>query len=419
MLHLRLNARVIAAADTGPLRAELLQPGRAARAGLAGANDPVPETFPHDGLVLVLEKLTSDEAALLCRHMADAGGSATVLPKTTGQMRAADLLLAGSPRHFGALANGLADTPPPGPALGHEIERAVAGYSRRRFTLRLGARRLTVGPRPAIMGVLNVTPDSFSDGGQYLDPAEAVAHAGRLVAEGADLIDVGGESTRPGSDPVPEAEELRRVLPVIETLASRVDVPISIDTRHARVAREAASAGASLINDVTGLLGDPDMPAAVAETGAGCVIMHMLGDPKTMQRDPRYANLMADICRRLRRGLQAAAQAGVPEEAIIVDPGIGFGKTLTHNLEILARLGQLRTLGAPILVGPSRKRFIGDLTGVASPEARVPGTAAACTLAVAAGALLLRVHDVAEAVQALAVATAVAQAAHGEPVPTP
>ncbi|MBL7140085.1 MAG: dihydropteroate synthase [Planctomycetes bacterium] len=259
------------------------------------------------------------------------------------------------------------------------------------------------------MGVLNVTPDSFSDGGRFISPADAVRQAERLAAEGADLIDVGGESTRPGSDPVPEDVELERVLPVVETLASRLQVPISIDTRRARVAREAASAGACLVNDVTGLQGDPDMPAAVAETGVGCVIMHMLGEPKTMQAHPQYDNLMADICRHLRRGMQAAHDAGVPDDAVIVDPGIGFGKTLAHNLEILARLGQLRTLGAPVMVGPSRKRFIGDLTGVETPADRVPGTAAACAMAVAAGALLVRVHDVAEVRQALAVAAAVAE----------
>ncbi len=380
MLHLRLNARILTEMPAA----------------------------------LAMEGLSPAEADRLNRQMTAVGGTATLLPTAGGDDGGAEAVLTGDRRQMAALVQRLEQAPAGAPALAREIARAVENHHRRRFRIRMGAHTLEVGPRPAVMGVLNVTPDSFSDGGQYLDPAEAVTRAEQLVAEGADLVDVGGESTRPGSDPVPEDEELARVLPVVETLASRLAVPISIDTRHPRVAREAASAGASLINDVTGLLGDPDMPAAVAETGAGCVIMHMLGEPKTMQQEPRYANLMADIARHLRRGMQAARDAGVPEAGVIVDPGIGFGKRLEHNLEILARLGQLRALGAPILVGPSRKRFIGEVTGVETPADRVAGTAAACALAVAAGALLVRVHDVAEAAQAVAVAAAVRDASHPE-----
>jgi len=411
VLHLRLNARILTEAPAAPVMAEVHRAGGTAKEAEALAGKGPAGAFPPDGLALAFENLSANEADRLNRLMAAAGGTITVLPKTGGADGEAEVILAGARRHFADLVTRLEQAPAPGPALGREVARAIENHARRRFRIRLGARTLAVGPRPAIMGVLNVTPDSFSDGGRYLDPTDAVARAERLVQEGADLVDVGGESTRPGSDPVPEDEELARVMPVVETLASRLDVPISIDTRRARVAREAASAGAGLINDVTGLLGDPEMPAAVAETGAGCVIMHMLGEPKTMQHRPQYDNLMADIARHLRRGMQAARDAGVPEEAIIVDPGIGFGKTLAHNLEVLARLGQLRALGVPILVGPSRKRFIGEVAGVPAPADRVPGTAAACTLAVAAGALLVRVHDVAEAVQALAVAAAVRDAA--------
>ncbi|MEA3368317.1 MAG: dihydropteroate synthase, partial [Planctomycetota bacterium] len=367
MLHLRLNARILTEARAAPVLAEVRRAGGTAQEAEALAGAGPPGAFPPDGLALALENLSAEEADRLNRLMASAGGTTTILPKTGGADGEAELILAGARRHFAALVTRLEQAPADGPALGGEVARAVENHARRRFRIRLGARTLAVGPRPAIMGVLNVTPDSFSDGGRYLDPTDAVAQAERLVQEGADLVDVGGESTRPGSDPVPEDEELARVMPVVETLASCLDVPISIDTRRARVAREAASAGAGLINDVTGLLGDPEMPAAVAETGAGCVIMHMLGKPKTMQHRPRYDNLMADIARHLRRGMQAARDAGVPEEAIIVDPGIGFGKTLAHNLEVLARLGQLRTLGVPILVGPSRKRFIGEVAGVEAP----------------------------------------------------
>jgi len=409
VLHLRLNARVLTETHAGPVADEMRRAARDVRSAAAASDEGDALATATGRLVLALENLAPAEADRLNRQMTAVGGAVTLLPQGGGDGEA-EVILTGDRRQFAALVEGLEQTAAGARALAREIARAVDNHDRRRFRVRLGPHTLEVGPRPAVMGVLNVTPDSFSDGGRYLDPSEAVARAERLVAEGADLVDVGGESTRPGSDPVPEDEELARVLPVVETLASRLAVPISIDTRHARVAREAASAGASLINDVTGLQGDPDMPAAVADTGAGCVVMHMLGEPKTMQREPHYANLMADIARHLRRGVQAARDGGVPDEAVVVDPGIGFGKTLAHNLEILARLGQLRALGFPILVGPSRKRFIGQLTGVETPANRVPGTAAACALAVAAGALLLRVHDVAETVQAVAVAAAVRDA---------
>ena len=410
MLHLRLNVRILTETPAAAVLAEMRRAGAATGGAAVTAVKKRAGAILPEVLTLTLENLRAAEADCLNRQMGAAGGTAAVLPKTGGGNGETEIVLTGGRREFANLVTQLEQSPAEAPALAHEIARAIENHGRRRFRIRLGAYALEVGPRPAVMGVLNVTPDSFSDGGRYLDPARAVARAERLVEEGADLVDVGGESTRPGSDPVSEEEELARVLPVVETLSSRLAVPISIDTRHGRVAREAASAGASLINDVTGLLGDPDMPAAVAETGAGCVIMHMLGEPKTMQDRPRYDNLMGEIARHLRRGMQSALDAGVPQDAIIVDPGIGFGKTRAHNLQILARLGQLRALGAPILVGPSRKRFIGEVTGVEVPADRVAGTAAACALAVRAGALLVRVHDVAEAVQAVAVAAAVRDA---------
>jgi len=282
---------------------------------------------------------------------------------------------------------------------------------RRTFDIPMGTHRLKIGPEPILMGVLNVTPDSFSDGGKFLDPGMAVAQAEELAADGAAIIDVGGESTRPGSDPVSEDEELARVLPVILKIAPRLGVPVSIDTRHARVARAAIDAGACIVNDITGLAGDPDMARAVAAAGAGLIIMHMQGEPKTMQQRPHYDHLMADICRSLRASVARALDAGVREESILVDPGIGFGKTRDHNVEIIARLGQLRSLGRPIVIGVSRKRFIGELTGIDSPADRTYGTAAACVMAAAAGALVLRVHDVRQMREALAVGWAIAAAA--------
>ena len=316
------------------------------------------------------------------------------------------------------------------------------------------------------MGVVNVTPDSFSDGGLYLDPAAAVAHGLQLADEGAEILDVGGESTRPGAEPVGEEEELRRVLPVVEGLVDAVpavssspadpsspampaDPPsaarptISIDTSKASVARAALEAGASLVNDVTALRGDPEMAAVVSQSGAECCLMHMLGEPRTMQRAPRYDDVVAEVKAFLEERLAFAVAEGVAEECVLLDPGIGFGKTLAHNLELLRRLRELAALGRPLVVGTSRKSFLGrilaDATGgeepteagrhappteagrhsppasiprsasipvSASTEDRLAGTLATCVLAYERGASVLRVHDVAPVRAALAVAAA-------------
>jgi dihydropteroate synthase len=255
------------------------------------------------------------------------------------------------------------------------------------------------------MGVLNVTPDSFSDGGEFLDPAAAVAHAERMSAEGADVVDVGGESTRPGAEPVPESDELRRVMPVIEQLAARGGIPVSIDTSKAAVARAATAAGAVLVNDVTALRGDPGMAAAVAESGADVCLMHMRGEPRTMQQDPRYGDVVSEVSAFLEERLAFAVARGVPEERVWLDPGIGFGKTLDHNLELLRRLDELVALGRPVVVGVSRKSFLGTLTGRPQPE-RVPGGTAANVLAFQRGAHMFRVHDVRDTRDALTVAAA-------------
>ncbi|MGH2978306.1 MAG: dihydropteroate synthase [Solirubrobacterales bacterium] len=264
---------------------------------------------------------------------------------------------------------------------------------------------MTAFPRPAVMGVLNVTPDSFSDGGAFLDPAAAVAHAERMAGEGADLVDVGGESTRPGAEPVPAEEELRRVMPVIERLAERGGIPLSIDTSKAVVARAATSAGAVLVNDVTALRGDPAMAAVVADSGAELCLMHMRGDPRTMQDDPRYGDVVAEVRDFLEERLRFAAARGIPEERVWLDPGIGFGKTLVHNLELLRRLDEIVALGRPVIVGASRKRFIGTLTGRAESD-RVAGGVAANVLAYQRGAHMFRVHDVSQTRDALTVAAA-------------
>ncbi len=292
-----------------------------------------------------------------------------------------------------------------------------------------------------LMGVVNVTPDSFSDGGLYLEPGAAVAHGVELVEEGAEILDVGGESTRPGAEPVDAAEELRRVLPVVEGLASasfagprlppgatgatrpsgslgsvRPARPtISIDTAKASVARATLQAGATLVNDVTALRGDPEMAAVVAQSGAECCLMHMLGEPRTMQRagGPRYRDVVDDVKAFLERRLAFAVGEGIAEERVLLDPGIGFGKTLEHNLQLLRRLRELTALGRPLVVGTSRKSFIGRILAGAGAESepadvagRLPGTIATCVLAYERGARVLRVHDVGPVRAALAVTAA-------------
>jgi dihydropteroate synthase len=260
-------------------------------------------------------------------------------------------------------------------------------------------------PRPSVMGVVNVTPDSFSDGGVHFDPDDAVATARRMLDEGAAIVDVGGESTRPGSEGVRLDEELRRVVPVLERLEG--EVPVSIDTSKAEVARRALELGAELVNDVTALRGDPNLAGVVADAGAYLCLMHMLGEPRTMQRDPRYGDVVAEVAGFLEERLTAAVGVGIPEERICLDPGIGFGKTLEHNFELIRRLGELTALGRPVLVGFSRKSSLGKLLG--DPDATTGTTAASVGAAVAAyerGATILRVHDVREHVEALTVAAA-------------
>jgi dihydropteroate synthase len=254
------------------------------------------------------------------------------------------------------------------------------------------------------MGVLNVTPDSFSDAGRFLDPDEAAGQADRMVEEGAALIDVGGESTRPGSRPVSPGDELGRVAPVLERLSARGH-PISIDTRRAAVARAALAVGASFVNDVTALRGDPAMAEVLAESDVDVCLMHMRGEPETMQEDPRYEDVVAEVKRFLEDRLAFAIAAGIDEERVWLDPGIGFGKTVEHNLALIRRLDEIVAIGRPVLIGASKKRFIGALTGRAIEE-RVPGGVAANVIAFQRGATMFRVHDVRENRDALAVAAA-------------
>jgi dihydropteroate synthase len=257
---------------------------------------------------------------------------------------------------------------------------------------------LPLGSRPLIMGILNVTPDSFSDGGAFAEPGAAAERAWRLADEGADIVDIGGESTRPGSDPVPEAVEAARVLPVLEALGERFPIPISIDTYKAAVARRALEAGARIINDVTGLRADPRLAEVAAERGVPLVLSHIRGMPKTMQADPRYDDLMSEVVGDLARSVSLAVHSGVQREAIILDPGIGFGKSFDDNLEMLRRLPEISGLGHAVLVGVSRKSFLGRILDQ-PPSQRLPGSLAAAVKARDAGAAILRVHEVGETAQ--------------------
>jgi dihydropteroate synthase len=266
--------------------------------------------------------------------------------------------------------------------------------------------RVEMRGRTALMGVLNVTPDSFSDGGKYLDPEKAVAHGVRLAEEGADVIDVGGESTRPGARQIPVEEESQRVIPVIRGLRRVLSIPISIDTCKAEMARRALDEGADIINDVSALRMDPAMVSLAAAERVPVVLMHMQGTPETMQKAPRYGNVVQEVEEFLRSRLQFALENGLDPSRILVDPGIGFGKDLDHNLTLLRSLPALASLGQPLLVGVSRKAFIGKLLGV-DPEERVEGSLAAAVMAVAGGAHMIRAHDVKESSRALRIADAV------------
>jgi dihydropteroate synthase len=256
------------------------------------------------------------------------------------------------------------------------------------------SRVLNLGERTFVMGILNVTPDSFSDGGHFIDPNAAVDHALEMIAHGADIIDIGGESTRPGADPVSAADEIGRTVPVIEKIREQSDIPLSIDTMKAGVAAEAVAAGADIINDVSALEADARMAEVAAETRAGVVLMHMKGTPRTMQSDPAYGNVTEEIRDYLKSRIDVAIQHGVARNRIVIDPGIGFGKTMEHNLALLRGLPALAECDSPLLVGASHKSFIGQLTGRKTPEDRRAGSLGAAAWAVANGTHILRVHDV-------------------------
>ncbi len=268
--------------------------------------------------------------------------------------------------------------------------------NRKNYTWQCRERTITLGDRTRVMGILNVTPDSFSDGGAFIDPGAAVAHALEMAEQGADIIDIGGESTRPGAAPVTIDEEIKRTVPVIEGIRAKSDIPISIDTMKAAVAEQAVAAGADIINDVSAFEFDSGMVRTAVQSGAGVILMHMKGTPRTMQQNPVYEDVVREVSVYLQSRVDFAVKHGMEPNRIVVDPGIGFGKTVEHNLELLRKLPELLNGGRPVLVGASRKRFIGHVTGRTDPEGRLAGSLGVAAWSVTCGIHILRVHDVLE-----------------------
>jgi dihydropteroate synthase len=333
-------------------------------------------------------------ANILKQEMLAIGGDAAVARGTVAcSLPETDVVLIGSVKKLRLLCLRLSGQPFGLPALGEELAGLLEFLDRPPVYLAGRACRLELD-RPRIMGILNVTPDSFSDGGRYDSLDRALSRARRMAAEGADLIDIGGESTRPGAPPVGPQEELDRVLPVVEALAAEFDLPLSVDTYKSSVAREAIAAGAHFVNDVSGLQFDAEMAGTVATGGAGLFLMHTRGRPTEMQQDTAYADLVGEVAAYLQEGIARAMAAGIPEDAIAVDPGIGFGKNAEGNLEILRRLREFQALGRPLLLGTSRKGFIGRVLDRKVPQQRLFGTLGTVALGVERGATIFRVHDV-------------------------
>lgn len=341
-----------------------------------------------------LPGLQCHQANILKQEMLALGGDAAVARGTVAcSIRSTDVILIGTEKQLRLLCSKLAPQPFGLPALAAELSAVLTNSVTAPAIWRTSRRELSLS-RPLIMGILNVTPDSFSDGSRYLDPQRAVERALEMVAEGADIIDIGGESSRPGASLVNEDQESERVVPVISALTGKVNCAISVDTWKSGVARDAMAAGAEIINDISGFTFDSSLAEVVARTGAGVVLMHTRGTPDTMQRNTAYADLLGEVIQGLRRSLQTAEASGIDCRNIALDPGIGFAKGCAGNLEILRRLGEFNCLGQPLLLGTSRKAFIGKTLGREIND-RLHGTAATVAMAVAQGASILRVHDVA------------------------
>lgn len=371
----------------------------------------VPKGINH---LIKINSLSNIAANILKQEMLSFGGEVAIARNClTGKTESTDCLLMGNLSQINRLSKKLMHQPFGLDKLAAQLSTALSNYQKDNFNLSLGKYKLTFRKRVLIMGILNLTPDSFSGDGLYSSVIAGHARrfeaiikfAEKMVKDGADIIDLGGESSRPGAKPVSVKEELSRTIPVIKILVKKIKVPLSIDTYKPQVAKQALDNGVSIVNDITGLR-NSRMIKVVSKYNCGVVIMHMKGKPRTMQNNPVYTSLIDEIIESLRKAINTAVENGVSQDKIIVDPGIGFGKTAQHNLEILKRLKEFKILGRPILVGPSRKSFIGKILNV-GPEERVFGTVATCILAVENGAKILRVHDVRQLKEALKVQAAI------------
>lgn len=343
---------------------------------------------------LKIKGLRPPAANIIKQEMLSFGGeAATAYGSINHSVKTTDLLIMGTVKQLRFLVDKLKTHQFNLPQTAEEIDLILRRYDSVPAPLKIGKKTLDFGQRTYIMGILNVTPDSFSDGGKFIEVGAAVEQAQQMLKDGADIIDVGGESTRPGAKRISVEEEKRRVLPVIKRLSKETKALISIDTTKAKVAEAALASGAAMVNDISGLRGDPKMARVIARRNVPVCLMHLKGTPRNMQQKPAYADLMGEIINYLNQGVEIAKKAGILHEQIIIDPGIGFGKTVEHNLEILARLRELTVLGCPVLVGTSRKSLVGKILSLPVEE-RLEGTAATVALSIANGADIIRVHDV-------------------------
>jgi len=390
------NARVLSLATD----AEIVREMRLVDAEEAGIQHMLPKARHY---LVKLEKVRRPIAHILKETFLSNGGEAVVSHGLiTAAVSDSDVILCGTRKQFERAFPSLTEQGFGCDRLAAEIEAAIRRFDSPPLVPevtndpRLARMFDSIGKRTLIMGILNVTPDSFSDGGRFTDPKSAVEHALKMAEDGADIIDVGGESTRPGSNAISAEEEASRVVPVIRELTGKADVPISIDTYKAQVARAALDAGASIVNEISGGSFDPEMPSFIAQRGCPAIVMHIRGTPRSMQVDPTYHDLLGEVCAFLRERVQALIDAGADEKMLMIDPGFGFGKTAEHNLELLRRLRELKSIGRPIVIGTSRKSMIGKVLGDLPVEERLEGTAATVALSIANGADIVRVHDVKE-----------------------
>jgi len=370
---------------------------------------PVLRISGHEVFSITVDGLTSGQQAAVRNSItaSDSGAGLGLAPLFSSHRSVSELVLSGTRdriKHFSRMISTSSGFPA---ELSKKIDSLLDNYARSDYKIDCRGTMLDLGSRTCVMGILNVTPDSFSDGGLFADAEKAISHARDMAKAGADIIDIGGESTRPGSEPLSEEEELRRIIPLIERLSKELAVPISVDTYKASVAKKALDAGASIVNDISGLRFSPDMAKVVAEHGAAVIIMHIKGTPRNMQQNPVYDDVIGEIMTYLEEGIAIAERAGVNREKTLIDPGIGFGKTLGHNLVILNRLDEFRALGRPIVLGTSRKKFIGTVLDIPVPEQRVEGTAATVAIGIERGASVVRVHDVARVAQVVRMTDAI------------